>query len=89
MEMKISETARPTLPVVFPIIVLAAMVGLMIVTSRINPVFVFPLLWLWGDLRRAPRLTAIGQIFTLLAMGYWLIDAILGLASIPAYAGGP
>lgn len=89
MSVTASQAARPTLPVVFPILVLAAMVGLMIVTTRLNPVFVFPLLWLWGDLRRAPRLTGVGQILTLLAMGYWLIDAILGLASIPAYAGAP
>lgn len=81
------EAVRPTLPVVFPILVLAAMVSLMIVTSRFNPVFVFPLLWLLGDVRRAPRLTGVGQILTLLAMGYWLIDAILGLASFPAYGG--
>ncbi len=87
--MTMSEVPRPTLPVVFPILVLAAMVGLMIVTSRINPVFVFPLLWLWGDLRNSPRLTGLGQVLTLLAMGYWLVDAILGLASIPAYAGAP
>ncbi len=61
----------------------------MIVTSRLNPVFVFPVVWLWGDVRRAPRLTGLGQILTLLAMGYWLVDAILRLASIPAYAGAP
>lgn len=89
MNMTTSEAARPTLPVVFPILVLAAMVVLMIVTSRLNPVFLFPLLWLWGDLRNASRLTGVGQILTLLAMGYWLIDAVLGLASIPAYAGAP
>ncbi len=87
MKMTASEVARPTLPILFPILVLGAMVGLMIATGRLNPVFVFPLLWLLGDIRRIRRLTGVGQILTLLAMAYWLIDAILGLASIPAYAG--
>ncbi len=85
MNTRANEAVRPTYPVIFPVLVLFAVVMLMVMTSSFSPVVVCPLLWLCGDLSRKRRLAAVGQMVTLVAMGGWLAISIWGLASIPAY----